>query len=251
MTIAVVSDLHSNEMALRAVLHDIKARGIERVACLGDLVGYGPDPLFAVITAMGFEFTIMGNHDEAILYGIPDNFNPIARRASEWTRKELDPDQHNGLFKRAELKQKREAWAFLSNLPRSFDLGSDIFFHDTPLDPGSSRYVHALEDAQAAFAKYSGARRLFIGHSHLPMIFTPGKSLVPKRGKDYKFDSPALFNVGSVGQPRDGDPRASYAIVGEGVTFMRVEYDMQETVRRILANPELDNFLARRLTTGK
>jgi diadenosine tetraphosphatase ApaH/serine/threonine PP2A family protein phosphatase len=238
-------------MALCAVLDDIKARGIEQVFCLGDLVGYGPDPLFVVTTAMGFDITIMGNHDMAVLDGIPANFNPIARRASEWTRKELDPNQHNGLFKRAALKSKKDAWSWLNALPLQVERGTDLFLHDTPIAPGSSHYVHALADAQASFRMHPSFMRFFIGHSHLPMIFTPEKSLVPKRGKEYKFDCPAIFNVGSVGQPRDGDPRASYAIVGEGVTFMRVEYDVEETVRRILANPELDNFLARRLTTGK
>jgi predicted phosphodiesterase len=249
--IAVISDLHSNIAALQAVLADIAARDIQRIFCLGDLVGYGPDPLDVVKTAMGFEFTIMGNHDRAILNGIPPNFNPIARRASEWTRNQIDPRRHTGIFNRALKRTKEDCWSFLESLPNEVELGTDLFLHDTPVEPGSSGYVYTTEEADLSFKRNPDFRRFFIGHSHIPMIFTASEIILPRHGRDYNLKVPHIVNVGSVGQPRDNDSRACYAIINDGVTFIRVEYDVEATVQKILANPELDNFLARRLIMGK
>ncbi|GAB4150379.1 MAG: metallophosphoesterase family protein [Planctomycetota bacterium] len=249
--IAVISDIHSNAVALRAVLDDIAARDIKRIICLGDLVGYGPEPLEVVKMAMDFEFTIKGNHDAAMLNGIPENFNPIARRASEWTRNQIDPMKHTGIFSRTLKRTKEQCWKFLESLPIEVEMGTDLFLHDTPVSPGSSGYVYNTEEAKLAFKRNPHFRRFFIGHSHIPMIFTSSDLILPKHGKKYDFKGQHIVNVGSVGQPRDNDPRSCYVIGDDGITFIRVEYNVEETVQKILDNPELDNFLARRLLLGK
>ncbi len=111
MAIALVSDVHSNIEALTAVLKDIKEQGIEEIACLGDLVGYGPNPSEIVETAQEWKFSVMGNHDEAVLkeaYG----FNPVAKAAVTWTRDQIKPRFLAGI-------RKRRTGTFLRTLPRS------------------------------------------------------------------------------------------------------------------------------------
>ncbi|MDZ7815658.1 MAG: metallophosphoesterase family protein [Planctomycetota bacterium] len=250
--IAIISDIHSNLEALQAVLDDIDARGVERIFCLGDLVGYGPDPLEVMSYAHRFEFCIRGNHDEAVIGETPDNFNPIAKNATNWTREQLNPAMHKNPFKLALLKKKKKAWEYLTEkMELKHAIGDSLFLHDTPVEPGSSKYFYSLDQLNTAFKKNSGFTRFFIGHSHLARIYTEDDIIEPEPGKEYPLRGRQVINVGSVGQPRDGDPRPSYAIVNESIRFYRLRYDIDTTVEKILRTPALDNFLARRLLFGK
>lgn len=250
--IALISDIHSNIAALSAVLDDIKARGITRIFFLGDLVGYGPDPLEVAQYLPTFERSIIGNHDEAVLYEIPPSFNPIARRASEWTRKMLDPAMHKQLMAFKTVKAKRELWERFLRLPRMFEHDGMLFFHDTPLEPGSSKYVRSVNDAQKVFKKYPACDVFFIGHSHLPRIFFGDDIIIPDPGRFYPFDQKMIVNVGSIGQPRDRDRRSCYVVLEKtGFRYFRIPYDVEASVKKILAIADLDNFLAQRLLLGK
>jgi predicted phosphodiesterase len=125
--IALISDLHSNEPALKNVLEDIAKQGVERIFCLGDLVGYGPDPLYVVDKAMSWPIVLMGNHDEAVLkeaYG----FNPVAKAAVTWTRDQLRPGLLSG-------KGKKERWKFMQNLGMTHQEDGALFVHGSPRDP--------------------------------------------------------------------------------------------------------------------
>ena len=249
--IAVLSDIHSNLTALKAVMKDISARGISRIFFLGDLVGYGPNPFEVLAFLDKFEISLRGNHDGAVLFDIPDNFNPVARRASEWTRTQVDPAYHKNPLAMRQLKAKRIAWRKLQLLPIAAELNGMKFFHDTPVAPGSSLYVRDIYDAQESFAAHPDCNTFFIGHSHWPRIFRENEILNPDTGRFFEFGVKQIINVGSVGQSRDKDPRACYVIIENGgFRFIRVPYDVNEPVRLILENPALDNFLAQRLLKG-
>ncbi|RKY19762.1 MAG: metallophosphoesterase [Planctomycetota bacterium] len=250
--IAVLSDIHSNLPAIEAVLADVKARGITRIFFLGDLIGYGPDPFEVLAFLSLFELKVIGNHDETLLNGVPAGFNPVARRAAEWTVRQVHPDHHRNRLAFKALRLKRRALETFSRMPRQAVAEGMIFFHDTPLAPGSSDYVRDENDARRSFEMYPDFSVFFVGHSHLPRIFTADAVLVPRPGRFYPFDRKMIINVGSVGQPRDKDPRACYVILEEGgFRYIRVPYDVDAAARRILENPELDNFLAQRLLLGK
>lgn len=249
---ALISDIHSNAEALDAVLGHIRSQSIDQIFCLGDIIGYGPDPLYCLDTVMKVaDLTILGNHDQAALFD-PPGFNPVALRAIMWTRAQLENDRRN-----MEISDGR--WDFLGELPRRHDEGTFLFVHGSPRDP-TNEYVfpeHIYEAArmQALFQRVE--KYCFQGHTHIPGIFTEGgKFLSPGSfGSVYPLgDEKLMINVGSVGQPRDEDPRACYAVIDfdlNSVTFHRVEYDVQKTRRKILDCPELDNMLGERLITGR
>ncbi len=254
MKTAIISDLHANVEALTVVLRHIESQGITDVVCLGDVIGYGPNPREALTLSRNVRFCLMGNHEEAVLfYG--EDFNPKARAALEWTKEQLNsPD-----FDRTE---NYEMWNFLGNLRESV-LENDVFYvHGSPRVPTKEYMVPSdvknPEKMQEVFSMFPWL--CFVGHSHIPGVYTEdlrflspgaaengsGKSWVAEPGHK------ALINVGSVGQPRDGDPRASYAVWdGKKVTFFRLEYDIKTTMEKIYAIPGLPNYLADRLIVGR
>ena len=252
--IAIVSDLHSNREALEAVLAAIgDQKGVREIACLGDIVGYGPDPEAVVdLVRQKASFTVMGNHDEA-LFREPTDFNPYARRAIEVTRRRMKP----GLLATPE---KRERWRFLHSLPSSRLRDGVLFVHASPRDP-LREYVlatdglHNPEKMEAVFRAFEGV--CFIGHTHYPGMHGPDFRFQAMDGQvSMRVRLPkgekCLINVGSVGQPRDADPRACFATFdGESVEWHRVAYDFRTTMEKIRATPGLDDILARRLALGK
>ncbi len=252
--IALVSDLHSNREALEAVLAAIAELGeVKEIVCLGDIVGYGPDPEVVVdLVRQRTSFALMGNHDEALFREATD-FNPYARRAIEVTRRKMRP----GLLASPE---KRERWRYLQSLPSSVRRDGLLFVHASPRDPLreyvlATDGIHNPEKMEAVFAAFDGV--CFIGHTHHPGIHGPDFRFQAMDGADrMRVRLPPgekrLVNVGSVGQPRDGDPRACFATFdGESVAWHRVPYDFRTTMERIRATPGLDDILARRLAIGK
>ena len=256
---AVISDIHGNAVALRAVLQDIRDRGVEKIVCLGDIIGYGPDPIECVdLVREHCAWAIMGNHDFGVLYE-PTNFNPTAESAAYWTREQFDaePDED----KRAQRYKYLGALRVrvVENL-----CGDDVpvlAVHASPRRP-INEYIFP-EDAADAPDKLEAIfdrvdRIALVGHTHVPGVFTDEPDFYPPsevgENRIYKFleGEKIVINVGSVGQPRDLDPRASYAILSPGqVEFVRVEYDIQQTAEKIKSINELHDFLGERLYSGK
>jgi diadenosine tetraphosphatase ApaH/serine/threonine PP2A family protein phosphatase len=248
--LAIISDIHSNLEALQAVLADIEARGIKRIACLGDVVGYGPNPLECMDLVMKrCEFSLMGNHDFAIFYE-PANFNPAAENASFWTRGQFDGDQDVG--------RRNTRWRYLGAMPTRMATDRFVCFHGSPRKP-VNEYVFAADIYSAPAKMMAIFDRIehlcFVGHTHVPGVFVPDPDFYAPEELDNRYkitDERAMINVGSVGQPRDRNPNASYVVLTEeAVEFMRVAYDVQTTVNKIKAIEALDNFLGIRLIDGR
>lgn len=247
---ALISDIHSNIEALEAVLEDMEKFPIDEILCLGDVIGYGPDPRAALEMVKRCRFTLLGNHEEGLLYCAED-FNDRARRALEWTRNEISSSAHS--------KEENYAfWDFIDSFEEQRVEGDFHYVHGSPRQP-TKEYVlpaDALDKQKMGeiFSLTEG-RACFGGHTHVPGIFTEG-GLFKYQG-DLPGNTPfpkekCLINIGSVGQPRDGNPEACYVIVdGSSFTWRRVRYDFRTTMQKIKRNPELDDFLALRLKDGK
>ena len=246
---ALISDIHANLEALDAVLADIQQRGITEVYCLGDIVGYGPNPRECIDRVMTYQLSILGNHDQGALYD-PEGFSSGAERAIFWTRDQLETDSGDP------TKQSRR-WEFLSELPRTHREGQFTYVHGSVRNPLSEYVfpedVHNFRKLEKIFALIE--RYAFQGHTHVPGVFTEdGRFLDPEEIAG-RYPLPAgkmMVNVGSVGQPRDGDPRACYVILSDNqVEFRRVGYPVEKTMEKIYKIPELDPFLADRLQDGR
>lgn len=250
--IAVLSDVHANLEALTAVWKDLTQRGAQRVFFLGDIVGYGPDPAAVLEFIKNFEFCLLGNHDEACLKGPAKAFNSAAASAAWWTRRQICPDDMTGAFLRpGEFQRRTELWEYLLNLKPSRVVGQMMFCHDTPAQPGSWRYVRDRAEADAAFKSHPQIRAFFVGHSHIPGVWTEKSYFKAEPGRKFSFQDRVLVNVGSVGQPRDRDPRACYVMVEpDGFRFFRVPYDTAATQEKIRMLTDLDPMLAERLGKG-
>jgi predicted phosphodiesterase len=251
--IAILSDVHSNIEALTAVMNDIAARRVTKIYCLGDLIGYGPDPNACIeIAQKNFEFTIKGNHDEAISYKITKRFKRLAAQAAYWTRKQVKPRRAPG------YREQRERWTYVKRMPRTEDLGVWLMAHGSV--QSNLDYVHDEEGALEVFEDMGERSRLcFLGHTHVPGIFLLGKDnevhyLEPEDGKRYAVNGrKAIINVGAVGQPRDEDPRACWVLAREdgSFSFRRVPYDVEKTADKIFRTRGLPNSLGERLFDGE
>ena len=245
---ALISDIHSNLEALEAVFADIRNRGISEVYCLGDLVGYGPNPRECIDLIMQCEVCLLGNHDQGALFD-PEGFNSGAERAIFWTRMQLE----NG----GSAIERQKRWDFLGELPRNHQEDKFLFVHGSARNP-LNEYVfpediynrRKLEKIFALIPRYS-----FQGHTHVPGVFTEQfQFLSPEEinGEFHLGEEKAMINVGSVGQPRDGNPNACYAVLEDNIVrFYRVEYPFEKTIAKIYDVPELDNFLGDRLRDGR
>ena len=244
---AIISDIHGNLEALEAVLEDIKQQQINRIYCLGDIVGYGPNPRECIDRIMPCDICLVGNHDQAALFD-PEGFNTGAERAIFWTRGELESDT-------GESGDQR--WVFLGELPRRHRDGDFLFVHGSARNP-LNEYVFP-EDIynQQKMEKIFGLvdRYCFQGHTHIPGVFTEDLNFQTPQEIDHHYalgEQKILVNVGSVGQPRDGDNRACYVVLNENMlTYRRVEYDFDSTAQKIYDIPDLDNFLGDRLRDGR
>ncbi len=236
MKLALLSDIHSNLEALEAVLPALPE--VDRILVLGDIVGYGPDPnaVIARLRAVRAR-AVLGNHDAAMLApSLLDWFNPHAAAAGRWTQAALTPESRR----------------YLASLPKFGRLGPHRYVHGSPRKPYMWEYI--LDDLQALeILVRLGPRFCFFGHTHLPRIFTAEGEEIPDPGEWITLPAAALVNPGSVGQPRDGNPEAAYAIVDlatSAVRFGRVPYDVATTQAKIRSAglPEVE---AARLALGR
>lgn len=247
---ALISDIHGNHEALRVVLNDIRDQGIREIYCLGDIVGYGPNPCECLDEVMSrCKVTILGNHDQAALFD-PENFNPVAVRAIYWTRERLESGPGN-----AAMINRR--WDFLGELHKTHTDGKFLFVHGSTREP-TNEYVFPEDvyNERKMDALFSRVEQYcFQGHTHLPGVFTEQNEFISPEECGYKYElgqGKLMVNVGSVGQPRDGDPRACYVILHDDhLIFRRLEYPLDETIRKIYSIPELDNQLGDRLRSGR
>jgi len=247
-TFALISDLHSNLEAVTAVLQRIDGLGVREIACLGDVVGYGPDPLPVTLLVMQrCKWTIQGNHDWGLFHELED-FNPLARDALFYTRNQLRP----GFLR----PRRRAAWEFLRGLPERMEAHGFLFCHGSPRDPVMEYVLKSdgfLEPDKMAQLFALIDRPCFVGHTHWPGVHGPDFRFTQATDEHatFRLQGPCIVNVGSVGQPRDGDPRASFAVVdGDRVEIHRVAYDFRRTQAKIHA-AGLHPALAERLARGK
>ena len=225
MIVALVSDIHSNLHALEVVLESIERRSAEAVLCAGDIVGYGahPNECCAAVDDAGIA-SVAGNHDIAALTSRTDRMNPYAAAAALWTAEHLD----------------QRSRKLLSSLPTSVRVRAGglrvAAYHGSDSDP--DEYVHEDEADEDMLAR-SDSDLVVLGHTHMPFV--------------RRFESGLVVNPGAVGQPRDGDPRASFAILD--TTDMtcevhRVSYDVEGASEAVLS-AGLPMVLAQRLSVGR
>ena len=234
---------------------DIRAEGITEIYSLGDSIGYGPNPRECLDLVMRFKVAILGNHDQAAMVD-PKGFNAAALEAAYWTRDQLESGPGN-------TAMINRRWDFLGELPTHYLEEPYLFVHGSPRDP-TNEYVFPEDifkpqkiDALFNALQKRGGIYSFQGHTHIPGLFTPDYQFVSPEDCDgyYKLGgTPALINVGSVGQPRDGDPRACYTILdtdSNSLQFKRVEYPKETTREKIMAIESLSNLLGDRLISGR
>ena len=241
MRIGIISDIHSNLEALRSVLADLKEKSVDRLVCLGDVVGYGPQPNACVELVQDFaDDAVLGNHDAGAIGKTPvQQFNPYARIAIQWTREVLTPENYR----------------FLSELPMMVILDDGTFVHASPGHPEEWEYLTECHGAKPEFDAFR-THLCFIGHSHVPVAFCREKNRV-WRVRDQQLliqeEIRYIINAGSVGQPRDGDPRACYGIYDTRTAqfeYFRVPYDITRTQME-MREAGLPDFLIRRLAVGR
>ncbi len=242
MKTGILSDIHGNFAALEAVLEVMKDRGVTRFICCGDIVGYGPDPNRCVETIRSLHAVcVAGNHDHgAVGKTSIRSFNDSAATAVRWTRSKLSIANR----------------VYLENLPLTERLEPMLIVHASPSEPDEWFYLTNLADAEEEMEYYPD-RVCLVGHTHCPFAVEqlPGQRarLITEDSFELKSEARYLINVGSVGQPRDGDPRACAVIYNSrtGVlSFYRVEYDVAATQKRIRA-ADLPQVLADRLVQGR
>lgn len=237
---AVISDVHANGQALRAVLRDIKQRGIQSILFLGDAVGYGPEPNESVdLLNSECQVMIVGNHDRGAI-GLADtgSFNESAKTAIAWTEGILTGDSREVLL-RAPLKTE----------VKTMDI---TLVHASPYEPESWHYILKLADAEKNF-RHMYTAACFVGHSHRPFIIemsSTGELNSDKLAMKKREGNRYIINAGSIGQPRDGDPRACYvAADDDGYEIIRVSYDISATQKKMSDN-DLPRPLIDRLAYG-
>ncbi|MAD79529.1 MAG: phosphoesterase [Planctomycetaceae bacterium] len=246
---AIISDIHGNLEALQAVLADIEQQGVSTIYCLGDIVGYGPNPKECVDLACHFAVSVLGNHDQGALFD-PEGFSSGAERAIFWTRSQLEIVDED-------VTLSRQRWDFLCELPRQIREDDLLFVHGSARNPLNEYVfpedVYNPRKLNRIFSLIPSS--CFQGHTHVPGVFSEDCrfSSPLDLGSSYTLgDTKVMVNVGSVGQPRDGIPDASYVMLDDDkLEFRRVPYPLDVTAEKIYAIPELDNFLGDRLREGR
>ena len=217
MKYAIVSDIHANLEALTKALAIIDDKHVDEIICLGDVVGYGANPNECVeIVRRNCTAVVLGNHDEAALDPAgPHDFNPIAQKAIEWTAAQLTDESFSFLSSRTMIEKKENI----------------LLVHSSPHSPEAWDYIINAEEAADAI-QYFEEMICFIGHTHVPGIFS-----VSGRSKSVSRTERQLVNVGSVGQPRDGNPMLSFGIFDSTAwkyELIRSEYNIQLAAEKIL-----------------
>ena len=245
MKYAIISDIHSNKEALQSVLDDISKNRVDKIICLGDIVGYGPNPkeCIELLKSLPNVEVILGNHDAAIIEktNIAD-FNDNAKEAIKINKT---------LITETELE-------YISSLKMSYAENGVLFVHGSPRDP-INEYLMTMKKLQENMELFS-EKICFVGHTHLPLVYVK-----TDLGTDYieniegnqeisiMADRRYIINTGSVGQPRDGDTRACFLYYDTSenkVTYCRLKYDI-ESVQKKMKDLQLPEFLINRLTEGK
>lgn len=254
MRFGIISDIHGNMVALEAVFAELDQRGVDRLICLGDVVGYGPDADHCIDMVLQRDaITVAGNHEEALCRPeIAERFNGTARVAIDWTRNQF-------------ITERPDLLHVVAELPGMAYLGETIMcVHDTP-SPSGPGYILDGHSAANAFAGVD-ATICLNGHTHVPVAFRgpAGVGVVPEPAcvetirpehvSDFALDSGSrwIINPGSVGQPRDGDVRASCGVLDLDCSkfqWLRVEYDVTRAQERTEA-AGLPLATARRLAIG-
>ncbi len=272
---AVISDIHANLEALDVALADIDGRSVKKIYCLGDVIGYGANPRQCLdIIIERCDICLCGNHDQAVFFE-PTNFNVGAERAAYWTRQILEEETN---------KAKRDRrWELLGRLPVRSEADGLLMVHASPRRP-VNEYLFP-EDVYTNPGKIldnfkrleDHHRACLVGHTHVPGVFLddpcfdPPDELADVGIYSITTEEKAIINVGSVGQPRDRDPRLCYIVVYEKgefpegydppeiadeeycatLEFIRLEYDVEKAASKIYDIPELDDFLGTRLFEGR
>jgi len=225
---AVLADIHGNLAAFKAVLQDLEGKGgVDEIWCLGDTVGYGPEPHACLeLLASHNHVCVAGNHDWAAIGKIDTlDFNPDAARACQWTAQQLTVGDID----------------YLQGLPLQLERGDFTLVHGSPREP-IWEYLLSAGDAHANFACFD-TRFCFVGHSHVPLVFRrdkAGRCILERLSDKVSMGTHGdrlIINPGGVGQPRDGDPRASYAVYdsSDHTTYhYRVEYDIAATQSKMM-----------------
>ena len=245
MRYGILSDIHGNLEALDAVLEALEEERIDRYLCLGDMVGYGASPNECLDRVIGLTTDVIaGNHDHAAIGKLDiATFNHFAAEAARWTRRQLTPAGRR----------------YLAELPYTRRIGDLYAVHASPDNPGAWHYLTSLGRVIEGFEALPGGISVCVlGHTHSPGIFESSTAEnrcreVPARTHPLAPENRSLANVGSVGQPRDGDPRAAYCVFDAGerrLEIKRVPYDM-ETVQRKIRDAGLPDMLAERLAHGR
>jgi len=248
---ALISDVHGNVEALEAVLREIRHQGIDEIWCIGDIVGYGPDPIACTdLIKRNCSLVLMGNHDWALLNS-PVGFNTLATamvyKAKEWMRVTDESTEED-----------RERWNFLSQLPLSAEVDGMFLVHASPRAELSeyilpSDVAHDPRKFEEIFSMID--RVCIVGHSHVPCIITEDLELSLVRGESFSIelgDRKKIINIGSVGQPRDGDNRACFAtLTDDTIRYTRVPYNYRRTMEKISKLGDEYQMLGYRLGLGR
>jgi diadenosine tetraphosphatase ApaH/serine/threonine PP2A family protein phosphatase len=242
MKVAFISDIHGNLEALESVLRDIEKEGVEKIHFLGDVVGYGCDPNECVkLVATHCEFKLLGNHDFAAM-GLEsiENFNQVAQASMTWTIEKIT----------------KKSVTLLADFEMDADFLDYHLVHASPEEPEQWHYILNAAQATTQFEHFSQSI-CFIGHSHIPAIFIRDKEgnimQMAKSSLECSPEKRYLINVGSVGQPRDNDPRACYVITdtdSNKINYRRVDYDVKTTQVK-MKKAKLPDFLIERLAVGQ
>ena len=240
MRIAVLPDIHANLEALEKVFSILEGKHIDQIVCLGDTVGYGANPNECLtLIRKNTSHILLGNHDQvAFDLSAARYFNPHAAVAAQWTHQQLSEDK----------KQ------FLQNLPYTVELEGILFVHASPYQPYAWHYIITDADARDNFDHFTQTL-CFVGHSHVPEIFRDNRTAKAgsPRGSGIQRNEKYIINVGSIGQPRDGDWRLSFGIFDSAAwsyEHIRSEYDVQAASQKIL-KAGLPRALAERLFFGR
>lgn len=272
---AVISDIHGNLEALQVALADIERRSIKTIFCLGDIVGYGASPKECLdIVIDRCLLSLCGNHDQAVFLE-PSNFNLGAERAAYWTRQVLEEEPNKA--------HRDRRWDALGRLKLRHEAKGLLMVHASPRRP-VNEYLFP-EDVYTNPSKIlANFERLdedhlacLVGHTHVPGVFLddpyfdPPDELPEMNIYTITPEEKAIINVGSIGQPRDRDPRLCYTVFYEKdefpegyeppnlngrddyltAEFVRLEYDVEKSAKKIYDTPELDDFLGTRLFEGR
>ena len=244
MRFAFISDIHANLEALETVIEDIENQNIDEVICLGDIVGYGANPNECVdLVSKKCPVTLLGNHDAAAVDMLStQHFNIHAKIAIEWTSQTL----------------KKESKNFLSSLPLKTAKPSMTLVHATPYEPNMWYYITSLEEAAFNF-QFFDTQLCLVGHTHIPIIIVldKDKELYVHQDTFIKLSdvegARLLINVGSVGQPRDRNPRSCYGIFDSDAGefyYRRIAYSIEKTQMK-MKKIKMPEFLISRLEDGR